>query len=150
MISVGLASIASNTCDFRKAVHGENTLPVLCIGHRGGSLPLFLPTREQRRRAGSRGADQRPGSRGTNQGAEASTSDLGAEATSEPESRGDQRPEATSEPVSRGDQRAEVPTDQRPGSRGTDRPGSGGARVRRRRDAGRPGRRREDDDQGRG
>ncbi|KAK9166901.1 hypothetical protein Scep_002092 [Stephania cephalantha] len=91
MISVGLASIASNTCDFRKAVHGENTLPVLCIGHGGGSLPLFLPTREQRRRAGSRGADQRPRSKGADQRAEAPTSDQGAEATSEPASRGDQR-----------------------------------------------------------
>ncbi|KAK9137983.1 hypothetical protein Sjap_008577 [Stephania japonica] len=47
MISVGLATIASSTCDFRKAVYGEKTLRVLCIGHGGGSLPLFLASKIQ-------------------------------------------------------------------------------------------------------
>ncbi|KAK9134706.1 hypothetical protein Syun_014036 [Stephania yunnanensis] len=80
MISVGLATIASSTYDCRKVIYGEKTLRVLCIGHESGSLPLFLPTKEQRRRPGSRGIDQRPGSRGADQGAEAPTSDQGVEA----------------------------------------------------------------------
>ncbi|KAK9098689.1 hypothetical protein Syun_025734 [Stephania yunnanensis] len=64
MISVGSATIASSTCDFRKVVYGEKTLRVLCIGHGGGSLPLFLPTKEQRHRPATREQRRRPGSRG--------------------------------------------------------------------------------------
>ena len=42
MLSVGLASIASCNYDLMNAVHGKKTMNILCIGHGGGSLPLFL------------------------------------------------------------------------------------------------------------
>ncbi|KAF6156414.1 hypothetical protein GIB67_009072 [Kingdonia uniflora] len=45
MISVGLATIASSNFNFMNAVHGEKPLRVLCIGHGGGSLPLFLASK---------------------------------------------------------------------------------------------------------
>ncbi|PIA36237.1 hypothetical protein AQUCO_03400268v1 [Aquilegia coerulea] len=47
MLSVGLASLASCNFDLRSAVHGEKTMNILCIGHGGGSLPLFLASNIQ-------------------------------------------------------------------------------------------------------
>ncbi|KAL5781597.1 hypothetical protein ACOSP7_006626 [Xanthoceras sorbifolium] len=42
MVSVGLATLASSYHDLMNAVHGQKTMKILCIGHGGGSLPLFL------------------------------------------------------------------------------------------------------------
>lgn len=42
MVSAGFASLASSNYDLLSAVHGNKPLSVLCIGHGGGSLPLFL------------------------------------------------------------------------------------------------------------
>ncbi|XP_071736315.1 uncharacterized protein [Rutidosis leptorrhynchoides] len=44
MVSAGLASILCNY-DLLSCVYGTNTLKVLCIGHGGGSLPLFLASK---------------------------------------------------------------------------------------------------------
>ncbi|KAG6664629.1 hypothetical protein CIPAW_02G107000 [Carya illinoinensis] len=46
MLSAGLATIASCSYDIiEKAVHGKKTMNILCIGHGGGSLPLFLASK---------------------------------------------------------------------------------------------------------
>ncbi|GMY27037.1 S-adenosyl-L-methionine-dependent methyltransferase [Fagus crenata] len=45
MVSVGLATIASCGFDINNAAHGKKTMNILCIGHGGGSLPLFLASR---------------------------------------------------------------------------------------------------------
>ncbi|GAB2295303.1 hypothetical protein Dimus_029476 [Dionaea muscipula] len=42
MVSVGLVSLASCKYTLRNAARGKETMRVLCIGHGGGSLPLFL------------------------------------------------------------------------------------------------------------
>lgn len=42
MVSAGLASLASSSYDLVGAVVGKKALNVLCIGHGGGNLPLFL------------------------------------------------------------------------------------------------------------
>lgn len=42
MVSAGLTTIASCNYDLVGAVSGRKTMHVLCIGHGGGSLPLFL------------------------------------------------------------------------------------------------------------
>lgn len=43
MISTGLATISSCNCDLMKnAIHGKQNMNILCIGHGGGSIPLFL------------------------------------------------------------------------------------------------------------
>ncbi|GAB4843660.1 hypothetical protein Ancab_013624 [Ancistrocladus abbreviatus] len=42
MASTGLASLASCDYDLLNAVRGKKSMQVLCIGHGGGSLPLFL------------------------------------------------------------------------------------------------------------
>lgn len=43
MISVGLATMASCNYELMKnAILGKQNLNVLCIGHGGGSIPLFL------------------------------------------------------------------------------------------------------------
>ncbi|KAK9288173.1 hypothetical protein L1049_016622 [Liquidambar formosana] len=47
MVSTGLATIASCNYDLMNAVHGKKTMHVLCIGHGGGSLPLFLASKIQ-------------------------------------------------------------------------------------------------------
>ncbi|XP_065862971.1 uncharacterized protein [Euphorbia lathyris] len=47
MISVGLATIASSTFDLVGAVCGEKPMHILCIGHGGGTLPLFLASKIQ-------------------------------------------------------------------------------------------------------
>lgn len=45
MLSVGLATLASCGYDIKNAVHGNKTMNILCIGHGGGSLPLFLASK---------------------------------------------------------------------------------------------------------
>jgi hypothetical protein len=45
MVSAGLATIASCGYDIKNAVHGKKTMNILCIGHGGGSLPLFLASK---------------------------------------------------------------------------------------------------------
>ncbi|KAL3828298.1 hypothetical protein ACJIZ3_017100 [Penstemon smallii] len=46
MISAGLATISSSDYDFIKdAIHGKQTMTILCIGHGGGSIPLFLASK---------------------------------------------------------------------------------------------------------
>ncbi|KAJ7955484.1 S-adenosyl-L-methionine-dependent methyltransferase superfamily protein [Quillaja saponaria] len=47
MVSVGLATIASCNYDITGAVNGKKTMHILCIGHGGGSLPLFLASKIQ-------------------------------------------------------------------------------------------------------
>ncbi|XP_038724271.1 uncharacterized protein LOC120015790 isoform X2 [Tripterygium wilfordii] len=47
MVSAGFASIASSDYDLLKAIQGKKTMHVLCIGHGGGSLPLFLASKIQ-------------------------------------------------------------------------------------------------------
>ncbi|CAI9271273.1 unnamed protein product [Lactuca saligna] len=41
MVSAGLASVSCNY-DLESVVNGKNSMKILCIGHGGGSLPLFL------------------------------------------------------------------------------------------------------------
>lgn len=47
MVSTGLATIASSNYDLVSAAHGKKTMNILCIGHGGGSLPLFLASKIQ-------------------------------------------------------------------------------------------------------
>ncbi|KAA0049209.1 S-adenosyl-L-methionine-dependent methyltransferase superfamily protein [Cucumis melo var. makuwa] len=47
MISVGLTTIASCGYDLLNAIRGKQILNILCIGHGGGSLPLFLASKIQ-------------------------------------------------------------------------------------------------------
>ncbi|PSS35636.1 Methyltransferase-like protein [Actinidia chinensis var. chinensis] len=42
MVSAGLATLASCNYNLERAVLGKNVMKILCIGHGGGSLPLFL------------------------------------------------------------------------------------------------------------
>ncbi|CAM8927082.1 unnamed protein product [Rhodiola kirilowii] len=42
MVSTGLATISCSNFDLASAVHGDTRMRILCIGHGGGSLPLFL------------------------------------------------------------------------------------------------------------
>ncbi|CAH8337605.1 unnamed protein product [Eruca vesicaria subsp. sativa] len=42
MVSVGLASLAASKYDMRNAAIGKKQMRILCVGHGGGSLPLFL------------------------------------------------------------------------------------------------------------
>ncbi|EPS60994.1 hypothetical protein M569_13807, partial [Genlisea aurea] len=43
MISTGLATLSASSCDvFKNAVQGKQSINALCIGHGGGSIPLFL------------------------------------------------------------------------------------------------------------
>lgn len=42
MVSAGLASMSSCNYDLKSAVFGKKNMNILCIGHGGGSLPLFL------------------------------------------------------------------------------------------------------------
>nr|XP_043626839.1 uncharacterized protein LOC122598312 [Erigeron canadensis] len=44
MVSTGLASLSCNY-DLLSSLYGKRTLKVLCIGHGGGSIPLFLASR---------------------------------------------------------------------------------------------------------
>ncbi|PIN05002.1 hypothetical protein CDL12_22462 [Handroanthus impetiginosus] len=46
MISAGLATISSCNYDLMKnAIHGNQNMNILCIGHGGGSIPLFLASK---------------------------------------------------------------------------------------------------------
>ncbi|KAK4786907.1 hypothetical protein SAY86_010740 [Trapa natans] len=47
MVSVGLATIAASDYDLTNAMHGKKSMNILCIGHGGGSLPLFLASKIQ-------------------------------------------------------------------------------------------------------
>ncbi|XP_038992331.1 uncharacterized protein LOC120115795 [Hibiscus syriacus] len=47
MLSLGLSTIASSNYDLMAAVHGKKRMHILCIGHGGGSLPLFLASKIQ-------------------------------------------------------------------------------------------------------
>ncbi|XP_031377957.1 uncharacterized protein LOC116193280 isoform X2 [Punica granatum] len=47
MVSVGLATIAASDYDLTGAVLGKKSMNILCIGHGGGSLPLFLANKIQ-------------------------------------------------------------------------------------------------------
>ncbi|KAG5240721.1 S-adenosyl-L-methionine-dependent methyltransferase [Salix suchowensis] len=47
MVSAGLATIAYCNNDLVDAIYGKKTIRILCIGHGGGSLPLFLATKIQ-------------------------------------------------------------------------------------------------------
>ena len=45
MASVGLTTLASSGYDLLGAVMGERNINVLCIGHGGGALPLFVASK---------------------------------------------------------------------------------------------------------
>lgn len=45
MVTVGLTTIASCNFDLMGAVSGQKPMHVLCIGHGGGTLPLFLASK---------------------------------------------------------------------------------------------------------
>ncbi|TKY53667.1 hypothetical protein E2542_SST25208 [Spatholobus suberectus] len=47
MVSAGLTTIASCNFDIISALQGKKNMHILCIGHGGGSLPLFLASRIQ-------------------------------------------------------------------------------------------------------
>lgn len=47
MVSVGLTTVASCGYDLSNAIRGKQNLNILCIGHGGGSLPLFLASKIQ-------------------------------------------------------------------------------------------------------
>ncbi|GLU08235.1 hypothetical protein SLE2022_251590 [Rubroshorea leprosula] len=45
MVAVGLSTLASCGYDLNAAVRGKTRMHILCIGHGGGSLPLFLASK---------------------------------------------------------------------------------------------------------
>lgn len=45
MVSAGLSAISCSTFDLYSAVHGNTPMRILCVGHGGGSLPLFLASK---------------------------------------------------------------------------------------------------------
>ncbi|KAJ4954290.1 hypothetical protein NE237_011073 [Protea cynaroides] len=45
MVSVGLATLASCNYNLRSAIDGKKSMRILCVGHGGGSLPLFLASK---------------------------------------------------------------------------------------------------------
>lgn len=48
MVSTGLATILLSNGDIIKnAIHGKQNIHILCIGHGGGSIPLFLARKIQ-------------------------------------------------------------------------------------------------------
>ncbi|XP_052208402.1 uncharacterized protein LOC127812115 isoform X2 [Diospyros lotus] len=47
MVSTGLATLASGGYDLESAAVGKEVMHVLCIGHGGGTLPLFLASKIQ-------------------------------------------------------------------------------------------------------
>lgn len=47
MVSDGLATIASCQFDIESSVCGRKPMKILCIGHGGGSIPLFLASKIQ-------------------------------------------------------------------------------------------------------
>ena len=51
MVSAGLAAMASCGYDLASAARGEKAMRTLCVGHGGGSLPLFVASKIQGVRA---------------------------------------------------------------------------------------------------
>ncbi|CAJ2677452.1 unnamed protein product [Trifolium pratense] len=47
MVSAGLTSVASCNFDITSTLQGKKNMRILCIGHGGGSLPLFLASKIQ-------------------------------------------------------------------------------------------------------
>lgn len=47
MVSAGLSAIASSNFDIIGVLQGKKNMRILCIGHGGGSLPLFLASKIQ-------------------------------------------------------------------------------------------------------
>ncbi|URD97896.1 hypothetical protein MUK42_29756 [Musa troglodytarum] len=45
MVSAGLTALASSGYDLSGAVTGKRSMKILCVGHGGGSLPLFLASK---------------------------------------------------------------------------------------------------------
>lgn len=45
MVSVGLTALASSSFDLLQAVLGKKSMNILCIGHGGGTIPLFLASK---------------------------------------------------------------------------------------------------------
>ncbi|KAF0923021.1 hypothetical protein E2562_002210 [Oryza meyeriana var. granulata] len=45
MVSAGLTALPSCSYDLHQAVSGQNNMKILCIGHGGGSLPLFVASK---------------------------------------------------------------------------------------------------------
>ncbi|OEL27587.1 hypothetical protein BAE44_0011397 [Dichanthelium oligosanthes] len=45
MVSAGLTALPCSSYDLRQAASGQNNMKILCIGHGGGSLPLFLASK---------------------------------------------------------------------------------------------------------
>jgi hypothetical protein len=45
MVSAGLTALTSCSYDLSQAVSEQNTMKILCIGHGGGSIPLFLASK---------------------------------------------------------------------------------------------------------
>uniref|UniRef100_A0A0D9W724 Uncharacterized protein n=1 Tax=Leersia perrieri TaxID=77586 RepID=A0A0D9W724_9ORYZ len=45
MVSAGLTALPSCSFDLHQAASGQNNMKILCIGHGGGSLPLFLASK---------------------------------------------------------------------------------------------------------
>nr|QTZ19417.1 S-adenosyl-L-methionine-dependent methyltransferases superfamily [Bixa orellana] len=47
MVAVGMSAISSCHYELTAAIHGKKRMHILCIGHGGGSLPLFLASKIQ-------------------------------------------------------------------------------------------------------
>ena len=45
MVSAGFTTLVACNYDLVGAVYGERMLRILCVGHGGGSLPLFLASK---------------------------------------------------------------------------------------------------------
>jgi hypothetical protein len=45
MVSAGLTALSCCSFDVPRAVSEHNTMKILCIGHGGGSIPLFLASK---------------------------------------------------------------------------------------------------------
>jgi hypothetical protein len=45
MVSAGLTALPCASYDLPEAVSGQNNMKILCIGHGGGNLPLFLASK---------------------------------------------------------------------------------------------------------
>lgn len=49
MVAAGLTALSSTDYDLKTAISGQQTMRVLCIGHGGGSIPLFIASKIQGR-----------------------------------------------------------------------------------------------------
>jgi hypothetical protein len=45
MVSAGLTALASSSFDLLQAVLGKKSMNILCVGHGGGTIPLFLASK---------------------------------------------------------------------------------------------------------